>query len=168
MKNEGFSMVELVVVVTIIGILAITLGFSYQGWLGRYKVESAVKGLYSDMMSAQTMAMRRDIRYFVDFPSATTYRIIVDGNGDNKLTAGVGDTVQPQFPKTLDYPVTGAVTLTFDSRGLIYQGAPPGVLITAPVPIWMTSTSNPDYDCIMVSESRVYIGQMNGGACVVK
>lgn len=197
MKNAGVTLVELIIVAAIIGILAIALGFSFQGWIGRYKVESTVKQLYADLMTARTQAMQRNSRYFVDFPTQTTYRMSIDdsngvakpvpngsgGDGtfqpqaDPAVSTDNTDSTLPTFPKTVAYTINNGVTLTFDPRGLAYRGNPPGVLINpaavapdpaAPVTINLISTANPDYDCIIISQPRINIGQMSGLVCNVK
>ena len=49
MKNSGVTLVELLVVVSIIGVLIIAMGFSYEGWVGNYRLESMTKELYFDL-----------------------------------------------------------------------------------------------------------------------
>ena len=39
-NNKGVTLVELLIVFSIIAILVLALGFSYQGWMARYKVDS--------------------------------------------------------------------------------------------------------------------------------
>jgi prepilin-type N-terminal cleavage/methylation domain-containing protein len=155
MNDKGVSLIELVVVVAVIGILVVALGFTYQGWLGRYKVESAVKDLYSDLMDARARAMDRKSLYFVDFPTTTTYRMSIDdsngvakpiplnGTGGDRVfqpqtnpavPTVTTDTTLPTFPKTFEHPVTltgglvGATIppfATFDQQGLITTAASP-------------------------------------------
>ena len=166
--NMGFTLVELLVVISIIGLLAIALGFSYVGWMGSYKVESATKGLFSDMMDARARAMQTNSTYLIDF-TATSYRIGNDTNGNGAIDNAE---ILPTFPKTVGYPLVGGVgvILTFNPRGLISSGNPPVLIDPAtPVTISLTSTTAPDYDCIVMSETRLNIGQMTpGGVCNAK
>jgi len=177
MKNRGVTLTELIVVISVIGILAVALGFSYQGWMGAYKVEKTTKELYSDLMNARAMAVQRNRNYFVDFPTATSYRVSADTAAVNNFTLdgdglwdadgnGVLDpvnTVLPTFPKRVEYTLTAngagipGTTFTFDKRGLISP------LRT----ICIFTANNPDYDCIIISQTRINMGNIinQGNAC---
>jgi len=181
MNKNGVTLIELIVVVTIIGILAVALGFSYVGWQSAYKVERATKDIYSDLMDARGRAVSQGRAYFVDFPTATTYRMSMDdSNGTAKENNGgfpdglfqpqanpavstpTTDTTVTMFPKTLEYTITwnGGGTITFDRGGLI----------STPGTICLTTTAESDYDCIEVMQTRINIGKLttqisNGGAC---
>jgi len=183
--NKGVTLVELLVVISIVGLLAIALGFSYVGWMGSYKVESAAKGLFSDMMDARARAMQLNRSYFIDFPTTTTYRMSVDdSDGTAKVTDGDGifqpqanpavvtagtDTTQPTFPKTVEYAISSDAggTITFDKRGILSS---PSLTPTNPVAVCLSTTATPDYDCIQLSQTRIIMGKLdtqisNGGLC---
>jgi hypothetical protein len=57
---------------------------------------------------------------------------------------------------------TGTGTITFNTRGLTTSSAAISIPITIP------SGAYPDFDCIVVYQSRVGMGKMSGGACVYK
>ncbi|MFI5294081.1 MAG: Tfp pilus assembly protein FimT/FimU [Thermodesulfovibrionales bacterium] len=184
-NNRGVTLVELLVVISIIAILAVALGFTYQGWQGSFKVENAVKQLHADLMTARTLAMSTKVAYIVDFPTATSYEIRTwnDTNSDGKIDAAE-ITGLPAFPvpKTLQYPVPAGIVgvlYIFDQQGLISSGnlgnppvlidpENPPVIINPPVKIFLTSTNTPDYDCITMSQSRINIGLMAAGVCNAK
>jgi prepilin-type N-terminal cleavage/methylation domain-containing protein len=170
MKNKGITLIELLVVVAIVGVLVIALGFSYVGWMGRYKIESTVKQLYSDLMDARTKAMQRNRDYFADFnlpaPPAGLgrYRIIQDTNDNGTSNPGAGDDMlNATFPKTVGYAINwnGGGTIKFDKRGII---SPDGTInFTLPANV------DPDYDCIVIfSSTRINMGKMSGGVCNAK
>ncbi len=163
MKERGLTLVELTIVISIVGILVVAMGFTYQGWQGRYKVESAVKTLYADLMDARTRATGMRATYLVDFPTATSYRIANDTDGNGAIEAVE---VLPTFPKNIAYTINGGVLITFDDKGLIYS---PTGLINASAPVTLSlihdSTVNPDYDCVNLYPTKIVMGQLTGVVC---
>lgn len=170
MNNRGITLIELIVVVTIIGILVVALGFEFVGWMGRYRIESQIKNIYMDMMNTRTRAMQRNRTHCADFPTTTPtttqYRIREDTDENNDCTIIAGDTVLPTYPKTVEYAMTdtgGSITtlrITFDTRGTIQTGTT----------LCLSTTTDPDYDCIEISQTRINMGKLttsipNGGAC---
>lgn len=165
--QKGFTLTELMIVVAIVAILSVALGFSYQGWMGRYKVEKTTKDLFSDLMTARVNAMTRQRMFFVDFPTATSYRMIEDVNDNGASNPGAGDNVLVSFPKTVEYTITSTGgTLSFDKRGVVNASAIALSPTTQGV-ICVTAASvnaDPDYDCIVVEQTRIKTGKL-GGAC---
>lgn len=165
MKNSGITLIELIVVISIIGILVVALGFSFQGWVGGYRIEVQTKEMYADLMNARARAMQRNRAHFADFPSATSYRIREDTNEDNNPDSLAGDTILPTFPKTVGYSLSVSLagvgtTITFDSRGIVSPNG--NISFTSP------SGVTPDYDCIVLFSTRINMGKWNGAACVAK
>ena len=170
MKNRGITLIELIIVISIIGILLIALGFSFEGWMGGYRVESQTKEMYVDLMNARARAMQRNRLHVVDFPSATQYRIREDTDEDN-----VPDTILPSFPKTVQYNISwswsGASNqyrVNFDNRGIVQPASNPlgGTICIA----GSSTTTSPDYDCVEISQTRINTGKLTtqisaGGAC---
>ncbi len=185
-KNSGLTLIELVVVISIIGILTVALGFEFVGWKGRYNVERTTKDIYTDLMDARSRAMTRNRAYFVDFLDPTgeaerfrQYRIsadtfavddwandgdgLYDADGDSILDAN--HTILPTFPKTLDgnYSIVwGNTPLVFNKRGTI---TPNDTLC-----VDYNFNADPDYDCIIISRTRINLGELatklrDGGAC---
>jgi prepilin-type N-terminal cleavage/methylation domain-containing protein len=178
MNSKGFTLIELIIVISIIGILAIALGISFQGWIGRYKIESEFKEMYVDLMNAKTRAMSRNRAHFVTL-AITQYSIQEDidpwPNGDGLLTAN--DNVKPAAPvvyndripfrqKTFEanHPITwsnvGDTQVDIDTRGVSNEDKV----------ICSNTNIESDYDCIVISASRVNLGKLttripDGGTC---
>ncbi len=164
--NSGVTLIELLVVVSIIGILAVALGFSFQGWIGNYKIESQIKNLYADLMEARTKALTRNFTYISTITSGD-YLIVEDS--DSSGTINEGDScllgTPPCQPKKLEsgyrYKLFSAgalpVTLTIDTRGLTSVGA-----ATMYFGIDHSTDLTPDYDCIIVTQDRIRMGKWNG------
>jgi prepilin-type N-terminal cleavage/methylation domain-containing protein len=77
--NSGITLVELMIVMSIVAILAVALGIEYSGWMGRYKVEKTIKDMHGDLMSARLKAMQMNRVFFFDVsPNGKYYRVSQD------------------------------------------------------------------------------------------
>lgn len=156
----GITLIELMIVISIIGILAVALGFSFQGWIGSYKVESQIKEFYSDLMNARVLAMQRNRSHFIVLNN-NNYQVFEDTNENGTYDAGT-DVALASFatPKTLQYPSLWNGTMTMDRRGLI---SPNNTTIS-----FNFGTNNPDYDCLFLLDTRIYMGKLNGTGCQIR
>lgn len=162
-NKKGFTLIELMIVMAVVGILAVALGFTYEGWMGRYKVEKATKDLYSDLMTARVNAMTRQRTFFMTL-NAANYSMSADTNDSEALDAG--DTPQFPAPKTVEYPLlwNGAApvneVISFDKRGIMTNWGTVSLSVSASV--------DPDYDCIIIAQTRINMGKMTGVTCNAK
>jgi hypothetical protein len=119
---------------------------------------------------------------FADFPDSTHYRVIEDTNGNAVVDAPPTDTLLTGYPKTVDYALSaasvddstpptvtshaiGSVAISFDKRGLLSCPALFSLGTQTRGVISFTSTAGPDYDCIIISQTIISMGQMSGGVC---
>lgn len=166
MNSRGITLIELIVVIAIISILAAALGFSFTGWMSKYKVESQLKELYIDLMNARVRAMQNNRTHFVNL-TQTGYTIYEDTNpppnGNETLETGADTLLQT---KSTDYTIISSFsgtspsnyTFRLDNRGLISRNGT----------IRLDSTSEPDYDCLVLSPTRMNMGRWNGSTCEVR
>jgi prepilin-type N-terminal cleavage/methylation domain-containing protein len=177
MKDRGITLIELIIVISIIGILLIALGFSFEGWMGSYRVESQTKEMYVDLMNARARAMQRNRVHFVRINNSTSYSIYEDDSdgtnkvpdGDGTLQTGTGnsaDTQLPPFPKAVEYnqdwnnnSITAPINLTFNTKGI--------ATTLGNISIFVDRDGDgkkdfePDYDCIIIASTRINIGKLN-------
>lgn len=174
-QEEGITLIELLVVGSIISILAIALAFSYGGWLGNYKIENESKQLYADLMDARTRAMTRNRMHFVVI-NAGDYSVYEDTNDNGAAEPGAGDNPIPEFrdpitgnvrPKILEYGLgTWLGRVMFNTSGIASFNPP---TFTASISITYANPSlNPDYNCVVMDQTRIRMGQMSGASCVAR
>ncbi|HAM51283.1 MAG TPA: hypothetical protein DCP92_11575 [Nitrospiraceae bacterium] len=150
MKQDGITLIELIIVVSIICILAVALGYQFNGWLVRYQVESQIKKMQADLMAARQRAMEKNVQYVVQLPAlqGTGYTICEDSNGNNICDAPAETTNSPislslsktglQFPITWDVPGGAGGQIVMTQRGILKtaQGAGANLSdITNPSPV---------------------------------
>ena len=123
------TLVELMTVVAILGVLMVILGFSFQGWLAKYKVEEETKRFYTDLSDARARAMQKKRVTFVDL-AAKQYRTFEDTNtapdGNGTLETAADTRVANVSTNYIITPtLTGGVTqFAFDREGLASATGP--------------------------------------------
>jgi prepilin-type N-terminal cleavage/methylation domain-containing protein len=158
-RKKGFTLVEILVAIAIMGILAAIGTAGFTGLVQKYNINNQTKMMYTDIMTARAMAAMKNRAHFVNL-SANQYSIYDDTNpspnGDGTLNTS-NDTLVLQ--KTLDKAITwngSTATMEFNVRGLC------NTLMT----ICIYSTVNPEYDCIKTSRTRITLGKLTTqGTC---
>ncbi len=161
MNNRGLTLTELMVAIVIVAILIGVAGYSLRGRMMGYRIENQVKGMYADLMSARARAMQQSRIHFVQV-TAANYQIFEDTNEDGVFNAG-DNQIWPAA-KPLEYTPSWTNTIIMDTRGRVSNNVTPlGATITFNI-----GSNAPDYDCIVLSTTRINIGKMGGVDCVAK
>jgi type II secretion system protein H len=166
MKKSGFTIIELIVVMAILGILLAIVGLSMQNWLGKARVEEQIKQMYADLSNARARAMNNNRVHFVVLNAAANqYQVWEDTNtapdGNGALETAGGDTRTLQIDNRVELTTTiipgGGFHFSFNTRGIISNNGT----------IRMGSVNNfgAMVDCIAVSATRIRLGRWNGANC---
>lgn len=152
MKHDGYTLLEMLVIMAILFILLSIAAFSYTEWTARFSIESQIKEMYADLMTARARAMTRNRAQFVNM-AASSYTIRDDTNENGKNDAG--DALL--FHKRLENRIAwnGSPEISFNTRGLSSD------IETISVP----GTVKAAYDCIVIHRIRINMGKMNKGKC---
>jgi len=136
---SGFSMVELLITLVLLGIVMAIAVPSYRGWVDNSNLKGAARMISSDFYDVRARAMAENRPYTITFSPdpANTYRIqapqLLDFN-NNVILAAVDET--KTFGEYGTVRMTsvnggaGAVTVTIQSRGSV---SPQGTIVLANV-----------------------------------
>ena len=110
-KNSGFSFIELLTVIAIIGIVAAIVLPNVVGWLPRYRLNSGAEDIHSTLQLARLGAIKENAIATVTFDTANhSYLASIGGRTlrRGKMPAGI----------RIDSVTSPASQVRFDSRGL--------------------------------------------------
>lgn len=148
--QSGFTLVELMIVVAIIGIVLAIATMNIRQWNDKYTVESYTKEIHSILMRARNDAANTNTQVRVALAAnlVTTHQ---DADGDAVIDAGEPTTTNPYPQFTINSTIGLPTTIVFDRRGM--ANAPQTINITGYSP-----NASPGVDCIAVATTRINMG----------
>lgn len=175
--SMGFSLVELVTVIAIIGILAGVATPMIMRWLPNMRLKIAARDLYSHMQNSRVMAVKTNTACAIVFePATNSYHICTDpGPGNDWTDLGtntIKETVSlPSYGSGIAFG-HGSITGNNSAKGAAFPGddvdytAVDNVLTVSP---GGTVSSGYVYLENENQDSRVYaIGSLVSGAIMIK
>jgi prepilin-type N-terminal cleavage/methylation domain-containing protein len=158
--GNGFTLLEILIVVSIIGILCAISAMYARIWMTNANVEQQIQQMYADLVNARSRAMNYNRIHFVQLnPVTSQYQIWDDTDpvpdGDGVLTPA-RDTLLLSTTTTIPLWVNpaGLNLMQFDNRGVI----------SGTGTIGLTNTYKAAVDCITVSPTRIRLGRWDGVA----
>jgi type IV fimbrial biogenesis protein FimT len=92
MKKDGFTLIELIVVIVVLGIVAAIATPGFVRWLPDYRIKAAARELYSNFQLARMAAVRNNSNGVITFNQAIggtlyDYAVFVDSNNNMEYDA---------------------------------------------------------------------------------
>jgi prepilin-type N-terminal cleavage/methylation domain-containing protein len=165
---KGFTLVEVLTVITVIAALMGLAIINYSQLQKRYNEEQQVKQLHTDLLETRIRAMQHGRSTFVSLASATSYRTYEDTSpqpdGDRSFDAATDlllKTVNLMAAHTWVKSISTATLVTFTDKGMLSSGTPT---------LWIRidPSAGAEFDCVVISEIKTGMGRINGTNCVVK
>ncbi len=157
--QNGFTLVELMVVISIMAILSSLTFWGFSSWHTKNGLEAAAKDIYSLLVQARNDASNTNTAHQINFSSTQAQRVAVDLNGDADTTDEGEAAITFDYSNT-SYTISGATNVTFDRRGLANVDNQTIRINTS------VSGISPAVDCIVVHFTRINMGKWEGGNCV--
>jgi prepilin-type N-terminal cleavage/methylation domain-containing protein len=145
MKNRGFSLVELLVVIALIGILLSLATFGFSQYSRKSQITNQTRVLYGDLMEYRAKALYEKKNWTFKI-SAASYGIY---SSTNTSVAPVS-TVPLKHNVVFNNPT---VDIVFDSQGLVNSGKS----------ICIANSNEAVVDSVVISTTRVQIGKKREG-----
>jgi prepilin-type N-terminal cleavage/methylation domain-containing protein len=152
MNSRGFTLIEVLIVIAIIGTLTAIGAFQFAEYSRKSAIESQTRQMYTDIMEQRSKALfekrNRGIRV-----SSTIFSIY------SSATDAVPRTVigNPFATITLKYPITSnnSTDIIFDTGGMLDT--------VSNQTICVSGTNSASIDSIVVSETRIRLGKLKVG-----
>jgi len=159
LRENGFTLVEILITITIMGILLSLATINFHDWQIKYRLDRQTAELFTDINSTRLAAIHTKKRRGIVL-NPDSYALKNYSSDNESITAGtVQKTVSVKFELK---PISGGsysdAHHLFDSRGLLYNTT--GTTITASP---FNTGSN---DCIILAVGRINLGKMTNGTCV--
>ena len=118
----GFTLIELVVVVSVLAILAVMAGPSFSEMNARQRVQTAAADLFTSLLRARSEAIKQNADAV----------LIPTGAWNNGWTIEVGGTTFDKHSATTNISIAGNVAaVTYHSSGRVSGGTVPAFTLTA-------------------------------------
>jgi type IV fimbrial biogenesis protein FimT len=132
-NRKGFTMTEVVVVLSLLGILTAIAIPSFISWLPRHRLQTSARQIYDDLNLAKIRAVRANIDSCITFNIGNgNYTVFLDVNGDSTYTNGVDTLIKGPVTLENGVNITAANTCGFNNRGMSTAAGPTQVSLTNP------------------------------------
>ena len=156
-KNSGFSLLELIIVISLIAIVtAITIP-NVLGWLPDYRMKSAASDLMSNFQKTKITAIKRNTDCTATF-NANGYDVYIDADGDWTYDAGETLIFQVSLTEykgvTIDTSQGGGDGISFTNNATAFR--PNGIPTNAGT-IFFVNTNNNTTSVVVSTAGNVRI-----------
>jgi prepilin-type N-terminal cleavage/methylation domain-containing protein len=120
---QGYTLLELIVVVLIMSIFAVIAIPNFMGWLQQYRLQAATSSLTNHLRAARLLSIYKGIKHQVQlkkFDDGNYYQVVEDpgAGGEDKIVITIGRVVlNKRFGGILMKSIPSAGRINFSPRG---------------------------------------------------
>ncbi|MBW2674402.1 MAG: GspH/FimT family pseudopilin [Deltaproteobacteria bacterium] len=118
--KRGFTLVEMMIVVAVIGILAGIAAPNLKTYMVQRRVNGAARQVMTDLMEARMKAVSQNNRFRVFFLDDHRYQILDDDNNNNTEDSGETSTTKNIQGEYYDVTLSATANPIFYPRGTAY------------------------------------------------
>jgi len=147
-KQSGFTLIELMIVLTILGVCAGIAIPNLLSYMPKYRLNGAARQVMADLMWARMQAVSQNNRFRVFFSTNHEYKILDDDDNDNEFDNGEWtqtQNIQQEYSN---------VTFSATANPIFY---PKGTALGATITITSSADSNLKKYVKVASTGRVKI-----------
>jgi len=131
-NRKGFTLTELAVTLSILGIMMAIAVPSFFSWLPRHKLQTSARQIYDDMNLAKIRAVKDNRNACIQFfPNTNTYTVFFDVDGIPGYLSGTDIPIKSNVPLENGVDITGTTLTTntcgFNNRGMLPTGFAPAL-----------------------------------------
>ncbi|MBU2227905.1 MAG: GspH/FimT family pseudopilin [Proteobacteria bacterium] len=123
-KGNGFTLLELMIVIAVMGIMTTIAIPSYQTFMAQRRLNGAARQVMSDLMAARMKAVSLNQKVKVSFGSNHAYQIWNDADGNGTVADDEGDDIEKDIhPDYYDVTFIASANPVFQTRGIVAPGS---------------------------------------------
>jgi|PlaIllAssembly_1097288.scaffolds.fasta_scaffold549306_2 prepilin-type N-terminal cleavage/methylation domain-containing protein len=165
MREVGFSLVELIVVMAIIGALLAITALDFRTWSVKSAMERQARELQSDLNNARLTAVQKK-RFQRVTLKATSYSFATYSSVAEYDADGAGTVTST---RNLSYPLgISDYEIDIDTSGLLLNDTGDHLKKNEPINVVIQGGSKAVHDCVQITAARIGLGKYDGTNCVVK
>jgi len=123
LTKKGFTLTEVTVVLSILGVMTAISVPSYFSWLPRHRLQTSTRQIYDDLNLAKIRAVKDNTVAYIIFSTLNnTYTVFLDLNGNGIQDDGASSVIRSNTPVEKDVNIFNSTftanTYGFNNRGM--------------------------------------------------
>ena len=147
-QQKGFTLIELIIVMGIMGILATIAAPHFQNYIGNQNLKTAARGITSDFFATREKALSENVKYRITFDQASNSYTIAGGtysgtpyvDQQTKSMISYAPSIQLNADQVVYFQTRGTVTACNFTISNTINGSVANIIVNFPSRIYATFT----------------------------